>query len=268
MTENGPAAITRLGDPPEKTFETDGAPCPGWSCASLTKRAWPAPPGVGGRLAVRGAGMFVGFLKRPELYATDAEGWFDTGDLARMDDGYVRITGRTKDVIIRGGENIPVVEIESVLYQHFAIGEVAIVPMPDARMNERACAFVVLRPGMSLTLAGLTAHLADRKCARNYMPERLEIVDAMPRTASGKIQKFRLRELAKDLTALHAEQSFAGQPRPSSARTGAGAPGAGPASGSAPASCASRSSTIEMRRLLGSDGSSGTSGSLSALPVT
>jgi cyclohexanecarboxylate-CoA ligase len=202
MTENGPAAFTRLGDPPERTFETDGCAVPGMELRIVDDVGRPAAAGVEGRLVVRGAGMFVGYLKRPEWRAADADGWFDTGDLGRMDgDGYLRITGRSKDVIIRGGENVPVVEIENLMYRHPAVAEVAIVPMPDPRLNERACAFVVLRPGSSLTLRELTAYLAERKCAKNYMPERLELVEAMPRTASGKIQKFRLREIAKRLAA-------------------------------------------------------------------
>ncbi|MFI5024643.1 MAG: cyclohexanecarboxylate-CoA ligase, partial [Alphaproteobacteria bacterium] len=111
---------------------------------------------------------------------------------------YVRITGRTKDVIIRGGENIPVVEIEGLIYQHPAVLETAIVAMPDPRLGERACAFVVARPESSLTLAELIAFLEERKVSRHYLPERLELVSALPRTPSGKIQKFRLREIAKE----------------------------------------------------------------------
>ena len=102
------------------------------------------PAGEEGRLQARGCSNFVGYLKRPELNGVDADGWFETGDLARMDtEGYVRITGRSKDIIIRGGENIPVVEIEQLLYRHPAVQELAIVAMPDARLGERCCAFVV-----------------------------------------------------------------------------------------------------------------------------
>src|ERR1039457_2855134 len=148
------------------------------------------PSGTEGRLMVRGAGMFVGYLKRPELYVTDNEGWFDTGDLARIDrDGYVRITGRTKDVIIRGGENVPVVEVEGLIYQHPGIQEVAVVAMPDPRLGERACAFAVLREGARLSFPELVAFLRERHLAPNYLPERLELVEALPKTPSGKIQK-------------------------------------------------------------------------------
>jgi cyclohexanecarboxylate-CoA ligase len=139
--------------------------------------------------------MFGGYLARPDLRGLDAEGWFDTGDLARLDDaGYLRITGRSKDIIIRGGENIPVVEVENLIFGHPDVAEVAVVGVPDARLGERACAVVVPRAGASLTLAELVEHLVARGIAKTYLPERLELVAALPRTPSGKVQKFKLRE--------------------------------------------------------------------------
>jgi non-ribosomal peptide synthetase component E (peptide arylation enzyme) len=102
-------------------------------------------------------------------------------------------------VIIRGGENIPVVEIENVLYHHPAVRQVAIVAMPDARLGERACAFVVAREAASLAFADMQEFLLKSGVARSYWPERLELVDALPMTATGKIQKFVLRERAKEL---------------------------------------------------------------------
>ncbi|MHA1569539.1 MAG: AMP-binding enzyme, partial [Alphaproteobacteria bacterium] len=101
--------------------------------------------------------------------------------------------------IIRGGENIPVVEVEELLYRHPAVLDCAIVAMPDDRLGERGCLFVALRPGESLDFDGMIAYLRAQKIARNYLPERLEIIADLPRTASGKIQKFRLREMAKNL---------------------------------------------------------------------
>ena len=146
--------------------------------------------------------MFLGYLKRPNLYNHNAEGWFDTGDLARMnDEGYIRITGRSKDIIIRGGENIPVVEIENILYRHPAVLAVAIVGMPDPRLGERAVAYIVLKPDVAIDLRQVTALLADNKVARSYFPERVEILSEMPMTATGKIQKFVLREWAMKLAA-------------------------------------------------------------------
>ena len=145
---------------------------------------------------LRVVGSSLDSLKRPQLYAVDEDGWFETGDLARKDkDGYIRITGRSKDIIIRGGENVPVIEIEQLMYRHPAVQEVAIVGLPDERLGERACACVLLREGTSLTLADLSRFMAENAVAKNYWPERLEVLDALPKTPSGKVQKFKLREI-------------------------------------------------------------------------
>ncbi|SDB74979.1 cyclohexanecarboxylate-CoA ligase [Belnapia rosea] len=202
MTENGAATTTRPDDPPEKAFETDGCPLPGVELRVVDAEGQPLPADQEGRLQIRSASNFVGYLRRPEWFGTDAEGWFETGDLARLDaDGYVRITGRAKDIIIRGGENIPVVEVEGLIYRHPAVQEAAVVAMPDARLGERACAFVVPRPGAGApSLAELNAFLLREQIAKQYLPERLEVVEQMPKTPSGKIQKFQLRERAKGLT--------------------------------------------------------------------
>ena len=105
------------------------------------------------------------------------------------DDGYIRIAGRSKDIIIRGGKNIPVVEIEGLLYKHPAISQVAIVGYADTRLGERACAFVVPRSGTTVTLADVVDFLLESKLAKQYLPERLEVIAEMPCTPSGKIQK-------------------------------------------------------------------------------
>lgn len=121
--------------------------------------------------------------------------WFDTGDLATIDEGgYLAIAGRTKDVIIRGGENIPVAYVENVLYEHPDVTAVAVVGYPDPRLQERACACVALRPGAALSLEELQQFLAGKGVAKPYWPERLEVLEDLPRTASGKIQKFVLRD--------------------------------------------------------------------------
>ena len=199
MTENGCATLTRPDDPPEKVFGTDGLALPGLDVRIVDDSGALLPEGEEGRLQIRGMCNFAGYLKKPELFDMDSEGWFNTGDLARMDaEGYIRISGRSKDIIIRGGENIPVVEVEGLLYRHPAILDVAVVGMPDPRMGERGCAFATLRPGESFSLADLIAFLASEGMAKQYFPERLEILGEMPRTASGKIQKYRLREIAKE----------------------------------------------------------------------
>ena len=197
MTENGLVTCTLPSDPPEKVFGSDGGPWGGMEVRVVDEEGKPAPPGVSGDLQARGAANFVGYLKRPEAFGTDEEGWFDTGDIASMDEsGYIRITSRAKDIIIRGGENVPVVEVEELLYRHGAVRDAAIVAMPDPRMGERGCLFITLRPGESLDFESMQRYLGEQQLAKQYWPERLEIIDEMPRTPSGKIQKFKLRAIA------------------------------------------------------------------------
>lgn len=195
MTENGAVTLIELNDPDERAFTTDGLPLRGVELKVAGEDGQSLPSGEAGKLFVRACSNFGGYLRRQHLNGTDAEDWFDTGDLARMDaQGYIRITGRSKDVIIRGGENIPVVEIESLLYRHPAVAMAAIVAYPDERLGERACAVVVTKPGQSFDMSTLVDYLKAQKVAIQYIPERLELLDAMPATPSGKIQKFKLRE--------------------------------------------------------------------------
>lgn len=199
MTENGAVTLIRPEDDDERAFTTDGCALPGAEVKVVGDDGTTLPPGEIGRLLVRACSNFGGYLKRPQWNNTDAEGWFDTGDLARIDaQGYIRISGRSKDVIIRGGENIPVVEVEALLYKHPAVAQVAIVAYPDARLGERACAIVVPKPGQSLEFAAMVEFLKTQKLALQYVPERLIVRDAMPATPSGKIQKFKLREMLRD----------------------------------------------------------------------
>ena len=201
MTENGAVTTTQPGDPNEKAFFTDGRALPGMEVKVVAADGRRLPPGEEGLLKVRGCSNFVGYLRRPQLYNHDAEGWFDTGDLARADaDGYIRITGRAKDIIIRGGENIPVIEIEGLLFRHPAVQTVAIVGMPDARLGERACAFVVPKSGQRFSFDDMARFMTEQKVARQYVPERLELLNELPLTPSGKVQKFKLREMAKALS--------------------------------------------------------------------
>ncbi|MFZ2868783.1 AMP-binding protein [Zavarzinia sp.] len=197
MSENGAVTTTKPEDPEDKTTSTDGVALTGMEVRVVDIAGTALAPGEEGMLQVRGCSNFVGYMKRPDLPGQSAEGWFDTGDIARMDaDGYIRIAGRSKDIIVRGGENIPVVEVEELLFKHPAVSAVAIVGYPDNRLGERACAFVILREGASLGFDEMIAYLREQKMAQQYFPERLEIVDELPRTPSGKIQKFRLREIA------------------------------------------------------------------------
>jgi cyclohexanecarboxylate-CoA ligase len=198
MTENGAVTLIKLEDDDERAFNTAGCPLPGAEIRVVDAEDRPLPHGASGRLLVRSCSNFGGYLQRPHLNNTDEQGWFDTGDLAEIDDrGYVRITGRSKDVIIRGGENIPVVEIETLLYKHPAINQVAIVAYPDERLGERGCAVVVPKPGQAIELTGMIDFLKSHKVALQYIPERLLVLDQMPATPSGKIQKFKLREIVR-----------------------------------------------------------------------
>jgi cyclohexanecarboxylate-CoA ligase len=207
MTENGLVTCNGLADPEDKVFSTDGSPLPGMELRVTDPDGREVPAGTEGDLLVRGPAQFVGYFQRAAYTAEahTADGWFRTGDRATLDgDGYVSITGRSKDVIIRGGENIPVAEVENLLYTHPKIAGVAIVAMPDPRLVERACALVIPQAGQSITLAEISAFLETHQLARYKFPERLEIVSEFPMTPSGKIQKFRLRELLADRLAAEA----------------------------------------------------------------
>jgi cyclohexanecarboxylate-CoA ligase len=165
------------------------------------------PPGEVGELLVTGPELFLGY-QRPgdDAGAFTPDGWFRTGDLAACDaDGYLTIRGRSKDIVLRGGENISVTEVEDLLFDHPRISEVAIVAMPDPVMVERACAFVVpAQGGMPPTLEDLASYLDERGAARQKIPERLELVSELPTTQSGKVQKFRLREIIRETLAREA----------------------------------------------------------------
>jgi len=201
QSENALVTLGIPGDPEEKIVERDGYPWPGMHIRVIDPDGAVLPAGREGRLQVTGPFLFVGYLDRPVLTRSCFDGdWFDTGDVAVIDaDGYLSITGRTKDVIIRGGENIPVAYIENVLYEHPALADVAVVGLPDPRLQERACAVVTLKPGVEdFTHAEMRAFLAEKGVAKQYWPERLEVFGEFPRTASGKLQKFQIRDRLKD----------------------------------------------------------------------
>lgn len=198
MTEMGAVTVTEPSRALEKSPTSDGRPLTGVELKVVGAGGASLPTGEAGELLVRAPSLFAGYLKRPHLNGVDPEGWFDTGDIAFIDaEGYIRIAGRSKDVVIRGGENIPVVEIENLLYKHPAISLVAVVGYPDRRFGERVCAFVALKPGCTFTFEDMTAYLTEQQVTKTYFPERLEVLEQMPQTPSGKLQKFKLRELAK-----------------------------------------------------------------------
>jgi cyclohexanecarboxylate-CoA ligase len=196
MTELGLVSSV-LPSAPDLGSGTDGLAMPHVEVRVVDDSLREVGRGKEGELQCRGSSMFVGYHGRPELYELDEQGWFSTGDLATMDEyGYIRIVGRSKDIIIRGGENIPVVEVEYLMHEMPQVAEVAIVGTPDERLGERSCALVSLHDGQELTLRQVTDYLESRKLAKQYLPEKLVIIDSMPKTPAGKLQKFKLREWA------------------------------------------------------------------------
>ncbi|HEU4730406.1 MAG TPA: AMP-binding protein [Kofleriaceae bacterium] len=198
MTEMGGATFTFPDDPPGWPAHSDGRPVPWMEVQIVPERGddgQPLPDGAG-RLRVRGANQCLGYFRRDDVYAAalDADGWFDTGDLARPDGrGGIRIVGRVKDIIVRNGQKVPVAEVESALYAHPAVSAVALVPEADPELGERVCAVVVPRAAPP-TLGELREHLRGLGMAAQYWPDRLELIGEMPTTSSGKIQKFVLQQ--------------------------------------------------------------------------
>lgn len=195
MTEGGVTTCVP-GDPPERVAATAGTGLPGLELHTVAPEGPATPPGEPGELVMRGPGVFVGYLGQDELYETSctADGYFRTGDQATLDEyGYLRITGRIKDLIIRGGVNISPIPLESTLVAHPAIEHVAVIGLPDERLGELICA-VIVPTGQPPELATLLDWLADRGVPKRQWPERLCVVDQMPRTPAGKIRKADLKE--------------------------------------------------------------------------
>jgi non-ribosomal peptide synthetase component E (peptide arylation enzyme) len=197
QTEDALVTLGVPGDSEEKVVDRAGYPLPGMQIRVVDEAGTVLPADTDGRLQVTGPFLFAGYAKRLDMTRELFDGkWFDTGDIARIDsDGYLKISGRTKDVIIRGGENIPVAYVENALYENPKIATVAVIGLPDPRLQERACACVVLKPGVGeFTFAEMQQFLNDKGLTRQYWPERLEVFPTLPTTASGKIQKYRLRQ--------------------------------------------------------------------------
>jgi acyl-CoA synthetase (AMP-forming)/AMP-acid ligase II len=183
------------GQPVHKRANTDGTLRPGCEVRIVDDAGRDLPVGCDGEILSIGPDQFLGY-RQPAFNedAFDPQGWFRTGDIGRLDaDGHLTITDRKKDIIIRGGENIASKEVEDLLAAHPSVQEAAVTAMPDARLGEKVCAFVIARPGATLSLDDVRLHFAALKVARQKTPERLEIVDSLPRTASGKVKKFELR---------------------------------------------------------------------------
>ncbi|EKM7226092.1 medium-chain fatty-acid--CoA ligase [Escherichia coli] len=197
-TESSPHAVVNLDDPLSRFMHTDGYAAAGVEIKVVDDARKTLPPGCEGEEASRGPNVFMGYFDEPELTARalDEEGWYYSGDLCCMDEaGYIKITGRKKDIIVRGGENISSREVEDILLQHPKIHDACVVAMPDERLGERSCAYVVLKaPHHSLSLEEVVAFFSRKRVAKYKYPEHIVVIEKLPRTASGKIQKFLLRK--------------------------------------------------------------------------
>lgn len=194
-TEYPTATSATAADPLSKRAETDGRPIGACQVRIADDEGAPLGAGEVGEVRLRGPELFCGYLVDGGAETFDAEGWFATGDLGLLDaEGYLTIRGRKKDIVLRGGENIAVKEVEDLLFGHPEIAEVAIVAMPDPVLTERACAYAVPAPGAEPTLEGLVAFLRDQGIANQKLPERLELIEEIPKNPAGKVQKFKLRE--------------------------------------------------------------------------
>ena len=197
-TESSPHAVVNLDDPLSRFMHTDGYAAAGVEIKVVDDARKTLPPGCEGEEASRGPNVFMGYFDEPELTARalDEEGWYYSGDLCRMDEaGYIKITGRKKDIIVRGGENISSREVEDILLQQPKIHDACVVAMPDERLGERSCAYVVLKaPHHSLSLEEVVAFFSRKRVAKYKYPEHIVVIEKLPRTASGKIQKFLLRK--------------------------------------------------------------------------
>ena len=197
-TESSPHAVVNLDDPLPRFMHTDGYAAAGVEIKVVDDARKTLPPGCEGEEASRGPNVFMGYFDEPELTARalDEEGWYYSGDLCRMDEaGYIKITGRKKDIIVRGGENISSREVEDILLQHPKIHDACVVAMPDERLGERSCAYVVLKaPHHSLSLEEVVAFFSRKRVAKYKYPEHIVVIEKLPRTVSGKIQKFLLRK--------------------------------------------------------------------------
>lgn len=212
MGENIVHTQVSANDPPEVIRETVGKPVPGAELRIFAADRRTEQPTLGvGEIAYRGPSLFLAYYKNPERTAEtrNADGWFFTGDLGFVDEqGYLHLSGRKKDMINRGGTKIFPKEIEDLLHEHPAILRAAVIGMPDARLGERVCACVELKPGATLTLDEVKVFLEGKRVMKHNVPERLEVMAALPQTPTGKVQKEPLVRAVADK--LAAESARAG----------------------------------------------------------
>jgi acyl-CoA synthetase (AMP-forming)/AMP-acid ligase II len=202
LTEAPILTMARASDPDDKLANTEGRPMPGVELKLVTLDGKTAKDGEEGEIRAKAPQMMKGYLDSSlDADAFDEEGFFRTGDLGRLepsDDGggYVVITGRVKDIIIRKGENISAKEVEDLLFTHPKVADVAVIGLPDLSSGERACAVVVTKPDADeLTMDELKAFLEDKGLRRQAIPEQLELTDALPRNPAGKVLKQDLKKV-------------------------------------------------------------------------
>ncbi|HEY1818299.1 MAG TPA: class I adenylate-forming enzyme family protein [Trebonia sp.] len=204
-TDGGVVTVTRTTDSVHQRRHTVGRPIPGAELVLRDPLGAPVPAGTSGEATWRTPTKSFGYLNDDER--TDAmfreDGWYYSGDLGTLDEeGYLAITGRSKDLIIRGGQNISPLEIEQIIARHDAVSEVAVVGVPDPVFGERVCACVVLRPGQSgFTLEELAAYMRAQDIAPFKLPERLEVFRELPKTAGGKLSKVTVRSAVAERSA-------------------------------------------------------------------
>jgi cyclohexanecarboxylate-CoA ligase len=194
LTEAPINTMVHVDDPDDKKAVTDGRPCPGVTLRTVIDGKVCAP-GEEGELRVKGRQVCQGYLDASlDAEAFDEDGWFRTGDLGVIDaQGFVSITGRLKDIIIRKGENISAKEIEDLLFAHPSVADAAVIGLPDDKSGERACAVIVCKPDMTITFDDMVSFLKSAQLSVHKIPEQLEIISALPRNPSGKVLKKDLR---------------------------------------------------------------------------
>jgi acyl-CoA synthetase (AMP-forming)/AMP-acid ligase II len=196
-TEHPSVTGSKHVDPKEKRIHTDGCPLDWVEVRTVDEDGHDVGVGTPGEILTRGPDRFAGYTD-PALTAEaiDADGWFRTGDVGVLDaEGYLTITDRVKDIIIRGGENVSAAEVEQLLAHMEHVAEVAVVAAPDERLGEHGCAFFRMQPGFDAPdLEAVRTHLGAAGLARQKWPEEIRSVDELPRTPSGKVQKFVLRD--------------------------------------------------------------------------
>jgi cyclohexanecarboxylate-CoA ligase len=196
-TENITTTMCTIVDDPARSLTSDGRALPGQEVRILDLDGQEVPYGTEGDISYRGAMSMIEYINQPEETAAmfTADGFSRSGDLGVMDtDGYVRVTGRLKDIVIRGGLNISVRQVEDLLVAHEAVAAVAVVGMPDRKLGERVCCYLVPAEGAeTMGIEAMREYLLGQGLAIQKVPERVEIVEALPMTATGKIQKHVLR---------------------------------------------------------------------------